>query len=168
MRTLSIVLSLFLFSCSSYNQMATPSAKVITDSFDGSLMVYQDNVSAASSLSEGWHTLGFRWVKKYPDIIYLSVGTNGITNISSVAFNIDGKIIELNDPASNLTDYGDWSTRPFAISLDDFKLLAEGNTVKMKVVMIDTFTVSTFGKNHPSAIVVGKFDKFLQLISENL
>jgi len=161
------ILILTFFGCASFNQMATPSPKTVINDFDGSIEVRQSPVSAAASMSEGWNTLGFTWLSKNPEYVYLIVGTQGITNISSVSFNIDGEIIDLEEPASYLTDYGEWSTRPFVISLTKFRQLANANTVKMKVVMIDSYTVSTFGKNHPLAVVSGKFDEFLKLIDAN-
>lgn len=161
------IIGLLFSGCASFNQMATPSAKVIKNEFDNSIEIRQIPVSAASSLTEGWNTLGFSWLKKYPDSVYLLAGTSGITNISAVHFNIDGEIIELNEPSSHLTDYGDWSTRPFIISLENFKKLAKGKTVKMKLVMIDKYNVSTFGQDHLSAVVSGKFSKFIELIELN-
>ncbi len=161
------VIIVSFFACTSFNQMATPSAKTVINDFDGSTEVHQSPVSAAISLSEGWNTLGFSWLKNNPEYVYLIVGAQGITNISSVAFNIDGDVIELHEPASHLTDYGEWSTRPFVITLEDFRKLAKADTVKMKVVMIDSYAVSTFGQGHPQAIVSGKFYEFLNQIDAN-
>lgn len=159
----------FIFSgCASINQGLTPSAKTVASDFDDTIEVIQDSVSAASSLSEGWHTLGFRWSSKAPDIVFIKVGTKGIVNISAVAFNIDGNIIRIDKPASTLTDYGDWSTRQFSMSLEQFRQMAAAQTVKMKVVMIDKYSISSFGQSNPSAIVGGKFAPFLQQVDAQL
>ncbi len=154
--------------CASVNQGLTPSAKTVVSDFDDTIEVIQAPVSSASSLSEGWHTLGFRWSSKAPDIVFLKVGAQDIVNISAVAFNIDGNIIRLDKPASTLTDYGDWSTRQFSMSLEQFRELAAAQTVKMKVVMIDKYSVSSFGKSKSSAIVNGKFAPFLQQVDTQL
>jgi hypothetical protein len=87
----------------------------------------------------------------------LKVGTQGIVNITAVAFNLDAKIMQLNKPVNTLTDYGEWSTRQFSMPLEQFRILASAKTVKMKVVMIDKYSVSSFEKSKPLAIVVGKF-----------
>ena len=159
----------FIFSgCASVNQGLTPSAKTVASDFDDTIEVIQAPVSAASSLSEAWHTLGFRWTSKAPDIVFITVGAQGIVNISAVAFNIYGNIIRIDKPASTLTDYGDSSTRQFSMSLEQFRQMAIAQTVKMKVVMIDNYSVSSFGQSKTSAIVNGKFAPFLQQVDTQL
>lgn len=161
---LFIFLSIALLSlggCSSFNDAMTPSLDVTNDSFDNSLSLYQAPVSSSSSLSEDWHTLGFEWNEKTPNIVYLSVGVYGIKNISSVSFNVDGFMIEKLSRASSLTDYGDWSQRRFAVSLQDFIRIANADDVRMKVVRINEYTVSSFGKKNSGAIVNTKFKPFL-------
>ena len=69
MRMMSLIIAVLscasiLICCASINQGLTPSAKTLVSDFDGSIEVIQKPVSAASSLSEGWHTLGFRWSSK--------------------------------------------------------------------------------------------------------
>jgi hypothetical protein len=50
---------------------------LVKDDFDGSIIVRQTPVSASSSMSEAWHTLGFSWNQKTPNIIYITAGTVG-------------------------------------------------------------------------------------------
>jgi hypothetical protein len=155
-----------LSGCASINDAMTPSVQVKKDQFDNSEIIYQPPVSAASSLSEGWHTLGFQWNSKYPDVVFLEVGVKGITNVMGVAFNVDGLLIENIREASQLTDYGQWSTRRMVLPISDFIKVAQGKNVKMKVHQIDTYTVSSFGPENSGAIVNGKFEPFLQKLRE--
>ena len=103
---------------------------------------------------------------KFPDVVFLEVGTNGITNVQGVAFNVDGNIIENIKEASSLTKYGSWSTRRLVMPIADFVKVAQGRDVKMKLIQIDTYSVSTFGKNHPGAVVNSKFPPFLSKLRE--
>lgn len=158
---LIISFSIIFQSCTAFNQAATPGTKIIKSDFDGSVDVLQSPVSSSSSLSEGWHTLGFRWNSNLPDKVFLTVGVHGINNVTGLSFNIDGEIFDI-EVASSITDYGDWSTRQFVTEWSLFKKLANANDVKMKVVMIDKYSVSSFGKLKPEAIVSGKFSEFLK------
>lgn len=161
---------LFLLGCTG---AMTPSLKTINDNFDGSTIVDQPPVSAASRLSEGWHTLGFTWRTNAPDIVVLTVGIPGITNISDVSFNVDGYFLKNIKAASVLTDYGkhnkyapNISHRTFAISLDDFLKIANGQDVKIRVGMIDKYSVSSFGAKNSGAAVNHKFEPFKDKIAE--
>jgi hypothetical protein len=154
------------YGCASFNESMTPSVKVQKDEFDGSLIVSQSPVSAASSMSEAWHTLGFQWNQKFPNVVFLEVGVSGITNVMGVAFNVDGQLIENIKQASTLTKYGDWSTRRLIISINDFAKIAQGKDVKMKVMQIDTYSVSSFGSENSGAIVNSKFPPFIEKLKE--
>ncbi|MFK3012684.1 hypothetical protein ITH93_24310, partial [Salmonella enterica subsp. enterica serovar Weltevreden] len=102
-----LAVTLFMLAgCANVNDAMTPSMLAEKDSFDGSLIISQAPVSASSSLTECWHTMGFQWNQKFPDVVFLEVGTNGITNVEGVEFNVDGKIITNIDQASVLTKYG--------------------------------------------------------------
>ena len=162
---LVIILST-ISSCASFNDAMTPSLSVQQDQFDGSLIITQPPVSAASGLSEGWHTLGFQWSNKFPKVVFLEVGVSGITNVMGVAFNVDGQIIENIKEASSLTKYGDWSTRRLVMPVSDFLKVAQGNDVKMKVMQIDTYSVSSFGPTNSGAIINAKFAPFIQKLKE--
>jgi|SRR5690554_709877 len=168
--TIRIIVLIFalvgLHGCASFNDSMTPSMKVQKDDFDGSLIVSQSPVSAASSMKEAWHTLGFEWVQKFPDVVFIEVGVSGITNVVSVAFNVDGEIIENVKQASSLTKYGDWSTRRLVIPIKDFSKIAAGKDVKMKVMQIDTYSVSSFGSANSGAIVNSKFPPFIEKLKE--
>jgi hypothetical protein len=161
------ILFSLLASCSSMNQSLTPGTKTVVSDFDNSVEVIQNPISAASSLGEGWNTLGFRWNSKRPEAVYLMVGTKGIVNITGLSLNIDGEIIDV-ETASTLTDYDEWSTRQFVIPLEQFRKLAAADLVKMKVIMIDKYTVSSFGQTKPKAVVSGKFEGFLTQVDIQL
>ena len=165
MRIFAFILTLSLVSgCATMNDAMTPSLAEFKDDFDGSMVVRQSPVSSSSSLSEGWHTLGFEWNQKTPDIIFITAGTNGIVNITDVVFNADGQIISSIKPASTITEYGQWSTRRFAMSWENFLKVANAKSVKMKVARINDYTVSSFGPNHSKAIVNTKIPPFVEKV----
>lgn len=162
----SVALVIAISGCSNMNDAMTPSMRAQQDPFDGALVISQAPVSASSSLAEGWHTMGFEWSQKFPDVVFIEVGTNGITNVQGVAFNVDGEIIENIKEASTLTKYGSWSTRRLVMPLNDFVKIGQGKDVKMKLIQIDTYTVSTFGSNYSGAIVNSKFPPFISKLRE--
>ncbi|OBU28751.1 hypothetical protein C0Z01_06650 [Photobacterium kishitanii] len=161
----AIVLSV-MSGCANFNDKMTPSLSVHQDQFDGSLSIEQPPVSASSSLSEGWHTLGFQWNQNFPNEIFLVVGVSGIENVVGVMFNVDGKVMTNIKDASTLTKYGDWSTRRFVMPISDFVKVAQGSDVKMKVMQIDTYSVSSFGSINSGAIVNAKFAPFIKKLKE--
>lgn len=165
-RLLLIFLTMGLIGCSSMNDALTPSVKVEQDQFDGSTIISQAPVSAASSLSEGWHVMGFDWSSKSPSVVFLTVGRDSIVNIEGVEFNVDGVYIKEVPTTSPITDYGDWSTRRFRVTLDEFKLLSNSNDTKMKVITLNGYTVSSFGKENGGAVVNTKFKPFLFEINQ--
>lgn len=140
-----IALIMTMFGCASMNDALTPGLKIEKDRFDNSLRLYQAPVSS-SGIREDWHTLGFEWNETTPEIVYLTVGAQGITNVSGVHFNVNGEIIKSAGDASVNTNYGDFSTRRFYIPIQDFIKIAEASLVKMKVIQIDSYTVSSFGE----------------------
>ena len=162
-----LAVTLFMLAgCANVNDAMTPSMHAEKDSFDGSLIISQAPVSASSSLTEGWHTMGFQWNQKFPDVVFLEVGTNGITNVEGVEFNVDGKIITNIDQASVLTKHGSWSTRRLVMPISDFVTVAKGKDVKMKLLQIDTYSVSSFGSSNTGAVVNTKFPPFLSKLKE--
>jgi len=159
------ILAIVLSGCmTNVNDSLTPSVKVSKDAFDGKIIISQAPVSSASSISEAWHTLGFDWKQVSPDVVYLTAGAQGVTNITALAFNIDGKIISDIKSVSALTKYGKWSTKRFVISWDDFLKVAQGNDVKMKLSQIDTYSVSSFGSKNSGATVNSKFQPFIEKV----
>lgn len=154
-----------LAGCVSVNDGLTPSVSVMRDDFDGATIVRQEPVSASGSITEGWHTLGFEWNQKTPEIVYVTAGTYGVVNITEVAFNADGRIIADVSPASAITEYGTWSTRRFAMSWEDFMAVASAKAVKMKLVRINDYTVSSFGPDHPTALINAKLPHFVARVS---
>ncbi|MFZ2403672.1 MAG: hypothetical protein WAW41_00935 [Methylobacter sp.] len=158
---------LCLAGCAGVKDLLTPSLSEIKDPFDGSIIASQPPVCAASSLLEDWHTLGFEWNKKYPDVVFIDIGEDGIINVKSVAFNVDGQIIENIRVASPFAKYGSWANRRLVLPISDFVKIAQGNHVKMKINQIDTYSFSSFGNSHPGAVVSEKFPPFLQYLKAN-
>ncbi|UAL42138.1 hypothetical protein K8B83_14765 [Shewanella inventionis] len=166
LKLLKVAIFITLTGCTGMNDAMTPSMNTHKDSFDGALIVSQAPVSSSSSLTEGWHTMGFEWNQKFPDVVFLEVGTNGITNVQGVAFNVDGEIIENITEASVLTKYGSWSTRRLVMPINEFVKVAKGRDVKMKLIQIDTYSVSSFGASNSGAVVNSKFPPFLNKLKE--
>jgi hypothetical protein len=160
-----IVLMLLLTGCAGVNDSLTPSMRVTKDNFDGSTIVYQPDVSSASSLSEPFHTLGFEWVSRTPEVVYVTAGVTGVKNIYGLAFNSDGKVIERINTASEHTELGQRSTRRFGMSWGDFVSVANGKDVKMRVSMGNTYSVSSFG-SATSATINPKFAPFIEKVRE--
>ncbi|MEZ9945543.1 hypothetical protein [Vibrio sp. 10N.222.54.F10] len=167
MRYLVFFLSvIFLFGCSSMNDALTPSVKVDRDQFDGRTVISQAPVSAASSLSEGWHVMGFDWNSQSPSIIYITIGRDSIVNVEGVEFNVDGSFLTNIQTVSLITEYGDWSTRRFKLPMSDFRLIAKSEDTKMKVITINNYSVSSFGKSNSGAVVNTKFKPFLEEVDK--
>ncbi|HYS75009.1 MAG TPA: hypothetical protein VEM38_02815 [Burkholderiales bacterium] len=145
---------------------AIPSLSVIKDEFDGSAIVQQVPVSSSSSLAEGWHALGFEWHQKTPEIIFVTAGAIGSVTLTDLAFNADGELISRIKPASAGTEYGSSSTRRFAMSWQDFLKIANAKSVKMKLVRLDEYTVSSFGPEHPEAVVNTRIAPFVEKVRE--
>lgn len=143
----------------------TPGTKVSTDGFDGSKLISQAPVSAAASLAEDWHMLGFDWSSRTPGKVFVTAGVHGIDNIFGLAFNVGGRMIEART-ASLTTEYGPWSTRRFVVSYRDFQAIATAPLVKMKVSGANSYTVSSFGTS-TGALVGKKFPEFLRQLGES-
>lgn len=166
LRVLATAVVLFIAGCAQFNDVMTPGLGVIEDKFDGSAIVRQPPVSSSSTLAGAWTQLGFEWVQRTPDLVFVTVGVADIANVTGVAFNADGVFIENAADASVLTDLefygrGGWSFRRFSLPLDNFITVATANDVKMRVVMIDKYVVSSFGPANSGAIVNTKFAPFL-------
>jgi hypothetical protein len=147
----------------------TPSLETFKDDFDNSQIVRQAPVSAASSLSDAWHTLGFEWRTNNSDIVIITAGTNGIVAIRGVAFKADDKLINGIESASRFTDFGPSGARQsekrFALPWADFLTIAHARTVRMRLEQIDSYSVSSFGPDHPQATVNGKFEPFISQVN---
>jgi hypothetical protein len=154
------ILAVTLNSCQDVNSALTPATKTSTDDFDGSTVVRQPPVSAASSLAEAWHTLGFDWNSRTPEKVFLTAGVQGTANIFGLDFNVGGHFITASE-TEIVTDYGPVSTRRFAVSRADFVKIATAPSVKMKVSGAHGYGVSSFG-TATNALVNKKFPQFLQ------
>ncbi len=145
----------------------TPSTRVMRDPFDGAVIVSQANVNAAH-INEGFHVLGFEWNSNRPNEIIAVAGVIGISNITGLAFNADGRIITAR-PAGTPTDYGvpgpvRTSTNRFIITLDDFKTIANAQDVKLKIVRLGSYSVSSFGRapKHKNVVISMKLPGFIE------
>lgn len=156
------VFPVVLGSCQDMNAAMTPQTKVTTDSFDGSTVVRQEPVSSSASLSEDWHTLGFDWTSRTPDVVFLTAGVSGTNNVFGLDFNVGGKMIRAQE-ASLTTEYGSWSTRRFKVSYKEFEAIATAPSVKMKVSGANSYGVSSFG-TATNALVNKKLPAFLQKV----
>jgi hypothetical protein len=145
---------------------STPSPSVIQDEFDGSTIVRQEVVNSSSSVAEGWHALGFEWRQKTPEIVFITAGTNGTATITDLAFNADGEIINRIKPSTASTDYGWVSTRQFTMSWQDFLKITSAKSVKMKVIHLNDYTVSSFGPAHSGTVVNSRIAPFVEKVRE--
>lgn len=174
--SISLLFLFLLSACSSINDGLTADPRVVENDFDGSVEIHQPSVSSASGLSEDWSTIGLYWLENSPDFIIVEAGVNGIQNIKSIAFNIDGEILNVTNARIAFTEFehgygytSGWSYRSFTISLDEFDRIANADTVKFKVNRLNgTYDVSTFGKQHPNAVLSAKLPKFSELLQQNL
>ncbi len=156
----------------SMNDALTPSASVMKDDFDGSVIVRQRPVGATSSFTEPMYQLGFDWTQKTPDRAYFTVGMAGIQSVTGLAFNADGKVIEAVD-ASHTTDFDTRGTyamttsiRRFSVPWSDFVAIAKARSVKMKVSRVNDYGVSSFGPDNPNAVVNVKFAPFIEQVEK--
>jgi hypothetical protein len=170
-RLICLILTALVTGCAGMQDAMTPSASVIRDDFDGKMIVRQAPVSAASSLGEPFHTLGFEWTEKYPNTIFITTGfAFGLRSIQDVAFNADGRIVDKIKQASVLTEFDRFGTatsssRRFEMSLEDFRIIANAQEVKMRMGSINDYTVSSFGPaTGVGAAVNTKFRPFLDQI----
>lgn len=171
MRKLVLVVALLVLTgCAAMNSAMTPSVRTEKSQFDGSVSIIQAPVSAASSIKEDWHTLGFRWTDTDPEYVFILAGVPGIQNVMGVDFKVGQEYITA-ESASSLTDYRDprlgrdWSTRQFILPLHVFRQIATADTVQMRVRGINTYTLSSFGTS-TSATVGEKFSPFLSAVDE--
>jgi len=117
-------------------------------------------------MSETAHVLGFEWYEKYPDLIFITVGSAFRTQaIESVAFNADDAVLDHFKTASLLTEFQNrTSYRRFEMPLPDFIRIANAKVVKMKVEGFNEYTVSSFGVGS-YAIVSSKFEPFIKQVT---
>lgn len=168
---INVFVLIFMVGCTAMNDGLTPDPKIVKNDFDGSIEIHQPTVSSARGISEDWTTLGFVWTQKNPNFVIVEAGISGISGISHIAFNVDGEIIEVRQQSHSFTQfdlskYADWSRKSFVMGFDDFYKVANGETVKFKVSLINnTYGVSTFGKAHPTATISQKIPKFLALLT---
>jgi len=167
MKTSILALLVVLAGCAGMQDAMTPSVRVFKDDFDGSIVVRQTKVGAASSLSEPIHLLGFEWSNKLPDVVFITVGVSfRAQSIHDVAFNADGQIFAQLRSASALTDIDRGggipvSSRRFEVPLRDFLIIASSKIVKMRIDGINDYTVSSFGPGAGDAVVNSKFGPFI-------
>lgn len=162
---LGLCLGVLAAGCASMGDALTPSARVLVDPFDGATLVRQAPVNAASSLAEGFQTLGFEWSSRRQDEVTLVAGVIGTKSVQTLAFNIDGEIVELPPPISQTTEFdAGWSYRRFAMPWPTFERLAAAADVKMRVGLMNDYGVSSFGKAHETALVNSKLPPFVDTV----
>jgi len=141
----------------------TPSAKVVTDDFDGSTVVQQEPVNAGFG-----HALGFDWTSRLPESAFVTVQLFEIVNITGVQFNADGVIIDSPSPVDAATNFetGTYPTsrRRFEMPLKDFVKVATASDVRMKVSRMGEYTVTKIGPANGGLVVNTKFAPFLEKI----
>lgn len=85
----------FLLSgCAAFADSMTPSLTVKDDPFDNTMVIAQEPVSAASSLSEQPNLLGFHWKSLAPNFVVFTVSIEGNVAITDLQFNADGQRIK--------------------------------------------------------------------------
>lgn len=167
--TFVLIFILFFSGCTSFNDSVTANPSIKLDEFSGAKNIYQPEVSAASKISESWHMLSLRWSETTPNTVYLGVAADTVRNITGLAFNIDGELLEARR-AEGGTDYGDYnpygtkSRRQFAVSFEEFEKIAAAKLVKMRVDEFETYTLSSFGVD-TGALINKKFPKFLEMVA---
>lgn len=165
---LVILFVIFLAACMSASQSPTPSAKTTVDDSDNTIKVIQKPVSAANNTKEGKNILGFSWYSQAPNIVFLDAGMSGRTKVTGVAFDIDGDIVEFKSLSGGTRFENNWSYITFLMPLDQFRRMASAKIVEMKVEKNFAYSVSSFGKTRPNAIVNGKFAAFLEQVDAPL
>lgn|GEM_PF-3279103 len=175
-----LLILMLLTSCTLFetlNDSITSGLRVSQDSYDDATLLTQPLVSAGHH-SEPWHMLGFIWKANIPDRVLLIAGTFGVQAITGLEFKIDDTqdiispklatqaLTQIHWPESEL-DVVTTSSKIFAVTYDDFVKLAKANKVRMKLNSIDTYTVSTFGKQVGYRTINAKFNKFVLAIQEH-
>jgi hypothetical protein len=164
MKKIAVLLLLVLLSgCATFNDMLTPTVETKRDAYDGTVSVFQDKVSAASSLSEAYTFMGFTWYAKEPLYVIIHAGIYaGWLKVNGVRFKIEDTGEEIIAKSKIINYDAKISGNFFGISLEDFKKIANANSVLMKLEPIGA--VSSFGKNRDGAIITAKFKPFLDEI----
>ena len=166
-RILAILATVTMTGCASLAaDIMTPGPKAETDPYDGATQVTQPPANA-STASGPFVSLGMYWKSSTPDLVYVQPGVRGIRNVFDVDFTADGRRIEDAKPAQIFPDYGEMSSRAFAISYDEFRAIATAQTVRMKITTGSKHQVATFGQAHSSAMISHKLPEFLELVRQN-
>jgi hypothetical protein len=177
MKFLFIISLLLMTGCtSSINKLTSPNANVIKDETDGSVLITQPPVTAARDSFESgdaWHTFGFEWFSKVPDIVVFTAGVIGQASpIQDITLIADDEIIQDITPASNTSiDINQTvgiplkdTHRRFTMPLTQLRKVAAARVVKMKIVRANGASFSQFGKDSPYVAVNGKFAPFLKKV----
>lgn len=166
-------------ACATMNNSVYPDAKVIKSSFDGSYEVQLEPVGAASGFNDNPQSLGAFWTNRRPAIVVLDAKVPGLKGIKSIAFNIDGKIYEIDNAISAITNtkientgaqvgavfIQSTSEKGFEVPLELVEKLAAADELKIKFSFIDnTYGVSTCGKKYPMCAASPKLADFVKKI----
>ncbi len=172
----TILITIIISGCASLNDAMTPGLQVSESDFDGTKFISQPVVGAnrpSLSTSDARNQLGFNWESKTPNEIYLTVGVAGdIANVQAAEFIADEIPITAGQPIDILTTFkttkyfGTNSSNRFKITLADFKKIAAAHIVKYRITANGKEYTSRFGKEYPFVPASGKFEPFLNKLTE--
>lgn len=159
-------------SCATLEEAApaSPAPVVFKDEYDGATIVRQAPVSAGVAAWADWTVLGFEWRSKFPNVVVLTAGTQGVVRIVEVIFEVDGEVLRDIKAVSELTDFGDtsapvrWSTRRFELSWEELLRIAAAKAVRMRVIGPHEAAATSFGTAHPGALVNTKLGAFVAAV----
>jgi hypothetical protein len=164
-KTITLLFLVLLSGCATFNDAVTPKAQVKRDAYDGTISVFQDEVSAASSLSESWTFMGFAWYSKDPEKVEIYAGIyTGWLKVSGVRFKIEDTGEEITANSDRIEYNAKKSGNYFSISIQDFEKITNADSVLMKLEPMGV--VSSFGKKHDGAVVTAKLKPFLEEIEK--
>lgn len=110
-----------------------------TSGFDGARQLYVNPHVAGMSHFASLE-LGASWSTDAPELVVLSVGTTSGALPTSIAFNVDGRIIEVSKQLTPLdvdrTAIGMQMIRKFAMTLEQFNAVARGTRVWARLTTV--------------------------------
>lgn len=167
-----LAMGLLVAGCSdSVVNAMTPGPTVDRDNYDDTRIVLQPPVGSALFSDDAWSMLGFEWQERNPDVVFVKVGIEGIINITGLEFKADGAEIAGIQRTNTVTDFEtnsyysrSWSR--FRMPIGEFVKLANAADVRMRITLLDQYTVSRFGSGYsPSPVVNTKFAPFLEKVA---
>jgi hypothetical protein len=165
-----LAIGLLVTGCSdSIVNAMTPGPTVDQDNFDDTRIVLQPPVGSALFSDDAWTMMGFEWQERNPDMVFVKVGMSGIINITGLELKADGAKIVGIQRTNTITDFdtNSFSWSRFRIPIGEFVKIASAADVRMRITLLDQYTVSRFGSGYsPSPVVNTKFAPFLAKVAE--